>query len=109
MTWCCSPQPEKAYNLKESDSKTHHNKALTNRALHPEKSPHSQLVLGLCPTYHNHHIRQNQIIKKLKEQYLAHWQESTKNLSQLACYSSLAKYHCDCPETKEILNQVQNQ
>ena len=66
----------KLYNhLKESDSNTLDNKALTHRELHPEKCP--QLVLGLCPTHNNLHIRQNQMIRKQKEKYLAHRKEST--------------------------------
>ena len=68
------------YNhLKESDSNTLHNKALTHRELHPEKCPLSQLVLGICPNHINEHIRQNQIIRKQKEKFLAHWIESTKS------------------------------
>ena len=50
---------------KESDSNMFHNRALAHRELHPEKSPLSQLVLGFCPQHNNHHIRQNQIIRKL--------------------------------------------
>ena len=75
--------------FKESDSNTLHNKALTHSELHPLKCPFSQLVLGLCPTHNNLHIRQNQMIRKQKEKYLAHWKESTKNQSKLACYLSL--------------------
>ena len=78
------------YNhLKESDSNTLHNKALTHREVHPEKCLLSLLVLGICPTHNNQHIRQNQIIGKQKEKYLAHWKESTKKQSKLACYLSL--------------------
>ena len=72
-------RPLKLYNhLKESDSNTLHNKALTHIEIHLEKCPLSQLVLGICPTHNNQHIRQNQIIRKQKEKYLAHWKESTK-------------------------------
>ena len=52
-------------------SNTLRNKALTHRELHPEKSPLSQLVLELCPTYSNHHIRQNQIIRTRVNGYLS--------------------------------------
>ena len=55
----------------------------------PRKVSLSQLVLGLCPTHNNQHIRQNQMIRKLKENYLAHWKESTKKLSKLSCFLSL--------------------
>ena len=65
----------------ENDSNTLHNKALTHRELNLEKYPLSQLVFGLCPQPNNHLSRQNQIIRKHKENYLENWKEATKNMS----------------------------
>ena len=53
----------KFYNhLKESDSNTLHNKALTPRVT----SRRDPYVLGPCPQHNNHRISQNQIIGKQK-------------------------------------------
>jgi hypothetical protein len=72
----------KLYNhLKGSNSQIfHNNKAITYRKMNLEKSPLSKLVLGLCsqtqtdPTVpqDSNTIRHNQIMRKLKDNYLTH-------------------------------------
>ena len=80
------------YNhLKGSDSHTFHNKAITYREINLEESPLSKLVLGLCsqtqtdPTepQDSNTIRPNQIMRKLKDNYLTHCKTFTKKLSKL--------------------------
>ena len=53
--------------------------SITHRELHPENCSLSLLVLGLCPT-HSHHIGAKLNIRKQKENYLAHWKNSPRNL-----------------------------
>ena len=84
-----SEEPLKVLTTLRKATTTHHNKALTHRDLHPEKCPLSRLSLGLCPTHNNQHIRQNQIMRKQKQNNLEHWKYSTKKQSKLACFLSL--------------------
>ena len=57
------------------------NKALNYREMNLEKSPLSKLVLGLCSQTHptepqdSNTIRQYQIIRKQKDNYLTHCKE----------------------------------
>jgi hypothetical protein len=89
-------QAVKFYNhLKGSNAHTFHHKALTYREI--EKSPISQLVLGLCsqtqtdPTepQDRNTFRPNQIMRKQKDNYLTHWKESTEKQSKLECFLAL--------------------
>ena len=85
------------HHLKGSNSQTFHNKAITYRKFNLEKSPLRKLVLGLCsqtqtdPTepQDSNTIRPKQIIRKQKDNYLAHWKELTKQQSKLDCYLAL--------------------
>ena len=47
----------------------------------------SELVLGFGPQ----HFRQNQMMRKQKEHYLAHWKESTKDLGNMEHYLPLSQ------------------
>ena len=74
------------YNhLKESEGNTHS----TTRLLPTESYTQKSFPLASLSWESVQHIRQNQIIRKQKEKYLAHWKESTKKQSKLACYLSL--------------------
>ena len=71
--------PKKEVTLKSSITKP------SPTEMNLEKSPLSQLVLGLCsqtqtdPTEppHSNTIRPNQMMRKQKYNYLTHWKEST--------------------------------
>ena len=63
-----------------------------------EKSPLSNLVLGLCSQTQTHPtepqdsstIRPNKIMRKQKDNYLTHWKElTTTKQSKLECYLAL--------------------
>ena len=95
-------------HLKESNPDTFHNIAL-NHGENLQECPLSQMVQGLytqtlAQSTDGKPTGLNQIIRKQKESYLAHWKETTQNQSKMECYLSLKREYT----LAEYLNTVKD-